>query len=463
MLFCSKEFIFYFLPAFLLVYFLIPDRFKNFVIFIGSIIFYAVGEWRYIPLLLASLLINYVIALLIEGCKVIEQEDGCSLHRKKKCLLIIVLLYNLGALFIFKYITFFTGINLNITLPLGISFYTFQIVSYVVDVYWGRTRAEINIVNLGVYLCMFPQLIAGPIVIYTDISRQIHKRHCSMEQFQDGIRIFILGLGAKMLIANIMGMCWKSTQMYGIESISTPMAWLGMFAFTFQIYFDFYGYSLMAIGLGKLMGFTIPKNFDHPYMATSTTEFWRRWHITLGSWFREYVYVPLGGNRRGLVRTIFNMFVVWSLTGLWHGASWNYVLWGIMFFITLTIERLGFKKLLDRFPIIGHCYMLILIPLSWVVFGIENLKDMCVYFTKLFPFLSSEGFQYVSQNDYVTAIGQYGIFFLLAVIFSFSFPQKIYNRYKKTIVVTVILIVIFWISIYRIYTSANNPFLYFRF
>lgn len=463
MLFCSKEFIFYFLPVFLLVYFVVPKKIKNAVLFVGSVIFYAVGELKYIPLILLSLTVNYGLALFIEGYKHLGIRQRRSYASQKRIILIIMLLYNFGFLFVFKYFTFFTGIKSGLTLPLGISFYTFQIVSYVIDVYKGDTHAETNILNLGVYLCMFPQLIAGPIVLYTDIAQEIHHRTCTLEKFQDGIRTFILGLGSKMIIANIMGMCWNSTQMYGIESISTPMAWIAMFAYTFQIYFDFYGYSLMAIGLGKMLGFTIPKNFDNPYMATSVTDFWRRWHITLGTWFREYVYIPLGGNRKGLLRTIFNMFMVWSLTGLWHGASWNFVLWGILFFVLLTIEKLGFKKVLDRFPALGHCLMIFIIPLSWVIFGIEKLSDIGVYFAKLFPFLSDMTFQYVSKDDYITAIGRYWPFFLLAVLFSFSFPQKLYKKYRKTFVVTVILLVIFWVSVYRIYTSASNPFLYFRF
>lgn len=467
MLFCSQEFIFCFLPIFLILYYIVPFKIKNLILFIGSVVFYAVGELKYVPLIIISLIVNYIFAILIENEKVratISKDRRAALcRRNKRILLILTLVYDFGMLFVFKYFTFFTGIESGLTLPLGISFYTFQIVSYVVDVYRDNTKAEKNFINIGVYLCMFPQLIAGPIVLYSDISRQIHSRTFRFDDFVDGIKTFILGLGSKMLIANVMGMCWNSIQMYGIESISTKMAWLAMFAYTFQIFFDFYGYSLMAIGLGKMIGFKIPDNFDSPYISKSVTEFWRRWHITLGRWFREYVYIPLGGNRKGFARTILNMFVVWSLTGLWHGASWNFVLWGILFFVLLVIEKAGLKKILDKIPLLGHLYIILIIPMSWIIFAMDNLKDIGLYFAKLFPAISHISTEFVSKTDFAEAIGNYWIFFVLAIIFSFDFPKKLYRKYKKTVVVSVILIAIFWISVYRMFTEASNPFLYFRF
>lgn len=463
MLFCSKEFLFIFLPIFLVIYYLVPVKFKNIILFVGSIIFYAVGELKYVPLIIGSLVVNYIVAIFIEGCKIQNRLEGIDDNSKKNIFLIIALIYDFGVLFIFKYLTFFTGIKSNLTLPLGISFYTFQIVSYVVDVYKDKIRAEKNIINLGVYLMMFPQLIAGPIVIYSDIARQVRRRSYSIEKFSEGIKIFTLGLGAKMIIANMLGSCWTTAQMYGIEGMSTPMAWIAMFAYTFQIYFDFYGYSLMAIGLGYMLGFNLPRNFDNPYMSRSATEFWRRWHITLGSWFREYVYIPLGGNRKGQARTIFNTFVVWALTGLWHGASWNFVLWGIIFFVLLTIEKLGFKNILDRYKVLSHIYAILIIPMSWIVFALENLGDIGLYFKRLFPIFGKSDVMFINTNDYKTALVQYGIFFLLAIVCSFEYPQKLYQKYKKTFMVTVIIMIIFWVSVYRIMTSASNPFLYFRF
>lgn len=463
MLFCSKEFLFIFLPIFLVIYYLVPVKFKNIILFVGSIVFYSVGELKYVPLIISSLVVNYIVAIFIEGCKIQNRLEGIDDNSKKNIFMIIALLYDFGILFVFKYFTFFTGIKSSLTLPLGISFYTFQIVSYVIDVYKDKIRAEKNIINLGVYLMMFPQLIAGPIVIYSDIARQVRRRSYSLEKFEDGIKVFTLGLGAKMIIANMLGSCWTTAQMYGIEGMSTPMAWVAMFAYTFQIYFDFYGYSLMAIGLGLMLGFTLPKNFDNPYMSRSATEFWRRWHITLGSWFREYVYIPLGGNRKGQVRTIFNTFVVWALTGLWHGASWNFVLWGIIFFVLLTIEKSGFENILDRYKVLSHIYAMLIIPMSWIVFALENLSDIGLYFKRLFPIFGSSDVAFINTNDYKTALIQYGIFFLLAIVFCFEFPQRIYYKYKKTFVVNIVIIIIFWLSVYRIMTSASNPFLYFRF
>ncbi len=463
MLFCSKEFLFIFLPIFLVIYYLVPVKFKNIILFVGSIVFYAVGELKYVPLIISSLVVNYIVAIFIEGCKIQNRLEGIDDNSKKNIFMIVALLYDFGILFVFKYFTFFTGIKSSLTLPLGISFYTFQIVSYVIDVYKDKIRAEKNIINLGVYLMMFPQLIAGPIVIYSDIARQVRRRSYSLEKFEDGIKVFTLGLGAKMIIANMLGSCWTTAQMYGIEGMSTPMAWVAMFAYTFQIYFDFYGYSLMAIGLGLMLGFTLPKNFDNPYMSRSATEFWRRWHITLGSWFREYVYIPLGGNRKGQVRTIFNTFVVWALTGLWHGASWNFVLWGIIFFVLLTIEKSGFENILDRYKVLSHIYAMLIIPMSWIVFALENLSDIGLYFKRLFPIFGSSDVAFINTNDYKTALIQYGIFFLLAIVFCFEFPQRMYHKYKKTFVVNIVIIIIFWLSVYRIMTSASNPFLYFRF
>ncbi len=463
MLFSSKEFIFIFLPVFLLIYYLVPRRGKNVVLFIGSILFYAFGELKYVPLMLLALVVNYIFAIFIEGCKIQTRIDGLDKNPKQTVFLILALVYNFGVLFVFKYFTFFTGIQSGLTLPLGISFYTFQIVSYVIDVYTDKIRAEKNILYLGVYLCMFPQLIAGPIVLYSDIAKQVRKRSCTFEKFEKGVRIFIFGLGAKMIIANILGSCWTTAQMYGIEGMSTPMAWIAMFAYTFQIYFDFYGYSLMAIGLGSMLGFHIPKNFDNPYISRSATEFWRRWHMTLGAWFREYVYIPLGGNRHGRIRTIFNTFVVWALTGLWHGASWNFVLWGILFFVLLTIEKQGLLKVLQKNAVISRIYMILIIPMSWMMFALDNLQDIGAYFGRLFPFFGNSDITWSNTGDYKTALTQYGIFFLLAAFFSLEYPQKLYRKYQHTIWATIILLIIFWVSVYRMMTAASNPFLYFRF
>ncbi|MEG0805095.1 MAG: MBOAT family O-acyltransferase [Lachnospiraceae bacterium] len=459
MLFCSMKFVFVFIPIFFLLYYLMPERFRNAFLFVGSVCFYAFGEWKYLPLLLVSLLINYFIALLIHGAK----GPG-----RKKLLLVLSLIYNFGMLFVFKYLPFLAG-ELGIpfetfwALPLGISFYTFQIVSYVLDVYWERIRAEKSVIYLGTYLCMFPQLIAGPIVIYSDIREQIDNRKYSLRNIEDGLKTFVIGLAYKMLIANVLGSLWNQLGVTGYESISTPIAWLGMFAYTFQIYFDFNGYSLMAIGLGKMLGFDIPRNFDHPYTSKSITEFWRRWHITLGSWFREYVYIPLGGSRKGKARLIFNLFIVWTLTGIWHGAGWNFVIWGLLLFALIAIEKLGFMKILERFKPISVVYMLLIVPMSWMVFAIDNIKNLGIYFGRLFPFLSATTSEFVNNHDVITALTKYGLFFVAAIIFSSKLPEQLYNKNKNRLWMVLLLLIIFWVCVWQMMTAVNNPFLYFRF
>ena len=359
MVFSSLEFIFIFLPVFLVIYFVLPKIWRNFWIFVGSVGFYAYGTLdkpQYILLLLMAVLVNFLMG------KAIERSRGSG-----KLPLTIGIVYNLAWLCVFKYSDFiFENINIlsenfggsgelleprNLLLPVGLSFYTFQSLSYLMDVYRREIQAERSFANFGAYLTMFPQLIAGPIVKYREIKEEMIRRKSSFAQFDEGLRIFTLGLGMKVLLANRIGSLWSDIQAVGFESISTPVAWMGIFAFSFQLYFDFYGYSMMAIGLGRIMGFTIPQNFDHPYQSLSMTEFWRRWHMTLGSWFREYVYIPLGGNRRSAPRVYFNLFVVWLLTGFWHGAGWNFILWGVVLFIIIAIEKAGLKRFLDRVKI----------------------------------------------------------------------------------------------------------------
>ena len=292
MLFSSISFVFLFLPLFLLTYYLVPKKYRNIPLFLGSLVFYALGELAYLPLLIATLLINYFIS------KVLYSWEG----RRRRYLLLYVLLYNFGILLGFKY--------LSDSIPLGISFYTFQITAYVVDVYREKIKPARSVLEIGTYLCLFPQLIAGPIILYPDIMGQIRHRTYRMENMEDGLKTFVLGLSSKILIADVLGKLWNEIQVTGYESISTPMAWLGAAAYSFEIFFDFNGYSLMAIGLGKMLGFKIPKNFDKPYLSRTVGEFWRRWHITLGSWFRDYVYIPLGGSRGGTAKTVRNLFVV---------------------------------------------------------------------------------------------------------------------------------------------------------
>ena len=346
--------------------------------------------------------------------------------------------------------------NVKITLPLGISFYTFQTMSYTIDVFLGKVKAEKNIINFGAFVCLFPQLIAGPIVKYIDISKKLKNRDINLDEIQEGIRLFILGLGSKVLIANNIGSLWNEVETMGFNNISTILAWMGIIAFSLQIYFDFNGYSLMAIGLGKILGFNFPNNFNYPYESRSITEFWRRWHITLGQWFKQYVYIPLGGNRLGRARTYFNLFIVWFLTGFWHGASYNFILWGLYFFILICMEKNGLLNLLNKHKLISHIYTIFFILVGWVLFAVIDLNQIINFFKKMFIFNAG--------NEWIYYLRNYIITYTIAIIFSTSFLKKIYNKFvKNNIVDTIILITIFLLSIAYLVDSSYNPFLYFRF
>lgn len=468
MVFSSITFIFYFLPIFLAIYYLIPKRLKNVALVIGSLVFYYFGVKDrpvYVLLMMISVFVNYITAI---------QMDKTEEKAVRKRWLAVGLFYNFGWLFVFKYMDFFSG-NLNalaglfgkgiqipyvnLVLPIGISFYTFQISSYLIDVYWEKIKAERSILSLGTYLCMFPQLIAGPIVTYSSVKKQLKKRSHSFFKLEQGLREFTIGLGLKVLIANQAGSLWNQVNAIGFESISTPLAWLGIWAYTFQIYFDFYGYSLMAKGLGQMLGFRFPDNFHNPYLALSMTDFWRRWHITLGSWFREYVYIPMGGNRRHM---LINTFVVWMLTGFWHGASWNFILWGFLLFLLIIIEKKGLGKFLEKYPAAGHLYMMFVIPLSWLVFSITDLGQMRLYLTRLFPFLGTGG-NAVFQGDFIKYGKMYLISLLAAVICCTGYPRKLYEKKKYHFLTGLFLVAVFWACVYCMYIGMDDPFLYFQF
>lgn len=344
MVFSSLLFLFRFLPITFLIYYLVPFRAKNTVLFLASLFFYTWGETKFFPIMLISIGINYVAGLLMERYDHNEKA-------RKACFW-VAFLVTLGFLLFFKYTNFFLsninallGLSLPLLdsaefhLPLGISFYTFQILAYTMDVYRRKIKVEHNLIDFGAFVVLFPQLIAGPIVLYSDISRELKSRKITLAQIDEGVGLFIMGLASKILLADTIGALWTEVQTLGFSQVSTPLAWMGIIAYSFQIYFDFSGYSLMAIGLGRMLGFFFPQNFNYPYISKSITEFWRRWHITLSSWFRDYVYIPLGGNRVKKSRQFFNIFVVWFLTGFWHGAAWNFIFWGLYFFVLLMIEK----------------------------------------------------------------------------------------------------------------------------
>lgn len=469
MVFSSINFIFTFLPIFLIAYYFTPAKFKNAVLLTGSIVFYALGDKYYTFLLIGSLLVNYLLGRTI--------GDNSQYPSKRKMWFVIAMIFNFGMLVFFKYTNFLIeNINVllntfsigslpkvNIVSPLGISFYVFQIVSYIADVYMGKQKAVYNIVNLGTYLCMFPRITMGPIVQYSEQAMELRTKKISILSLEDGLKTFIIGLGSKVLLANPMGTLWAGMSRYGYESISSPYAWLGAFAYSFQIYFDFAGYSLMAMGLGKMIGFTIPQNFNHPYISGSISEFWRRWHMTLGRWFKNYLYFPLGGSRCSKAKMIRNTFIVWAFTGLWHGASWNFVLWGLIFFVLIILEKLVLGKFLERTHILKHVYVIFIIPLTWVVFAITDIGDIGAYFSRLFPFLSSGTADFVNTKDVIRALQDYWYILLASIVFCLPFPAKIYKKYKNNIILAVALVAVFLYSVYKLATTSSNPFLYANF
>ncbi len=468
MVFSSLLFLFRYLPIVLILYFIVPKRFKNFVLFAASLIFYAWDTPLYVFIMLFSTFFDYTIGRCIEKCYNNNNKKGA------KIFVLASVVVNLGILGFFKYYDFaIETINsifscslpvLEIGLPIGISFYTFQTLSYSIDVYRGKVSAQHNIISFGAYVAMFPQLIAGPIVQYKTIENQINNRSLSVDNFSIGIERFIAGLGKKVLLANTIGELFS--EISSLESgLTTATAWLGIIAFTFQIYFDFSGYSDMAVGLGRMLGFNFLENFDYPYESKSITEFWRRWHISLGTFFREYVYIPLGGNRKGRCRQLLNLFIVWMLTGLWHGASWNFVLWGLYYAVILILEKLFLLKLLDKIPkVFRHIYSLILIVIGWAIFSYSDMSDGMYYIKTMFG-LSGEPF---ADSQTVYLLGSFAVILAACIIGSTSIPKRICtkifeNKKIKPIAFNVFQIVIFVLCVMLLVSQSYNPFLYFRF
>lgn len=456
MVFSSLIFIFRFLPVFLILYFFAPDKYKNLTLLIFSLIFYSLGEPIYFPLMIASILVDYFIAIAI--------ENNFTNRFKCRLLLMLSILFNMGILFLFKYFNFFidninlifsTSLsNLKLALPLGISFYTFQTLSYSIDVFNGKVKAERNIIDFGAFVSSFPQLIAGPIVKYTDINKEIKRRVHSLENFEIGMEEFIIGLGKKVLIANNIGILWTEIYSKDISKISMPLAWIGILAFSFQIYFDFSGYSSMAIGLGKIMGFNYPTNFNFPYISRSIGEFWRRWHITLGSWLREYIYIPLGGNRVSKQRLFFNLLILWLLTGFWHGSEYTFILWGLYFFLLTYIEKRFLSKFLNNNIIFSHIYTSFFLLIGWTIFAIDKIDLLSNYLKRMFSFNFTLDWLYYFNN--------YILVFILCFICSTPLVLKLYRKMNKPIK-SLVIIAIFLLSIAYLVDSTYNPFLYFRF
>lgn len=476
MVFSSLVFLFWFLPLTLICYYAVPDRMRNVVILIGGLLFYAWGEPIYVLAMIASTFIDYTAGRIIA-----KYDDRPKI---RAVCLIVSLVMNLGLLGTFKYLGFIINSanmwfglsipNPNLPLPIGISFFTFQSMSYTIDLYRRNIKVQKNAVSFIAFVTLFPQIVAGPIVRYEDIQNEIDHRTITEKMIGDGISRFITGLGKKVLIANNIGMLWTQIKAMEYGELSAVSAWLGILAFTFQIYFDFSGYSDMAIGLGKMMGFTFPENFNYPYMSHSISEFWRRWHMTLGAWFRSYIYIPMGGNRKGKWRTVLNLLVVWAVTGIWHGASWNFMLWGVYFGVLIVMERLFLGKLLEKLPsFFSWLYTFVLVVFGWIMFdgvdtGTVDILDMFSQVGGYIGAMFGANGTFI-DNTAINAVVSYGIMFAICIFGSSDVlrtfaewlrkkaPQWV--QYGFPLIQTVVMLA----SVAYIATSNYNPFLYFNF
>ncbi len=466
MVFSSVVFLYIFLPIMLLVYFLVPKKLKNAVMILASLIFFAWGEIRYIFIMLLLAVMDFWC-----GKKITQHYED---KNKRRIYLAIDVGVNLLILFFFKYADFIisninivTGLKiplLNIPLPIGVSFNTFQSLSYIIDVYRGTVKCEKSFYNYLTYTTLFPQIIAGPIVRYETVDEELEDKNISLDNFSNGMKRFIIGLGKKVLIANNVGALWNVIETGQYGNLSVLLAWTSIIAFALQIYFDFSGYSDMAIGLAEIFGMKFDENFNYPYISKSITEFWRRWHITLSSWFKDYIYIPLGGNRKGFAKQIRNILIVWFLTGAWHGASWNFILWGVYFGIVLIIEKLFLLKLLEQLPsVIRHLYSIILILISWVIFAFEDLRKVYEFLKSMFVF----DFMYDQEALYY--FKNYIVIIIMGILCSIPIWKKLKEKIDKKesmifeIGTSLGYLAIFLLSTASLVTDSFNPFLYFRF
>ncbi|MCM1135391.1 MAG: MBOAT family protein [Clostridium sp.] len=455
--FSSLEFLFRFLPIFLIVYFVTPSKYREIALLAGSLVFYAIGEPVFILALIAATFMNYYFAMRIwkhgEGFAINEWQK-----KKRRNAMTIAVVLDVAVLVIFKGLAFFVD---NSLLPIGISYYIFKMISFQADILRGEMWSKPKFVGTALYFTIFPQIVSGPIMRY-DEGGFGEEKSCSLAQFEDGLKYLTLGLGMKVLLADRLAILWKDLQMIGFQSISTPLAWLGAAGYSLQLYFDFWGYSLMASGIMVMLGFEFIPNFDHPYASRSISEFYRRWHITLGSWFKDYVYIPLGGNRGSKSRLVMNLAVVWILTGIWHGNGLNYLIWGALLGLLVILEKLVYGKYLQKFPVLGNLYVLALIPLTWVVFAVTDLKNLGIYFGRLFPMFGGAGIA-VNPNDIVKYAGSYGVYFIAGIALCVPAVYRLFEKYKNNPLVILLLAVIFWASVYFLCSSAGNPFMYLKF
>ena len=472
MIFSSLLFLFRFLPIVLLLYYALPKKLRNLVLLLVSLVFYAWGEPVYVVLMIVSILISWSGGLAVDRFLRAGNEKGARIS------LGVSVAAGLSLLGFFKYADFvLRTINqaagsdiplLRLALPIGISFYTFQTISYIIDVYRGTASVQTNIISYGAYVTMFPQLIAGPIVQYKTIDRQLRSRHESSEEFADGVMRFMIGLGKKVLLANNAGVLWDSIRVMDTGNLPVLTAWIGIAAYTFQIYFDFSGYSDMAIGLGHMFGFRFLENFDHPYLSKSATEFWRRWHISLGTWFREYVYIPLGGNRVGRFGLIRNTMIVWLLTGIWHGADWNFMLWGLYYGILLMLEKLVYGRALEKLPsVLRHVYCMFVVMIGWYLFSFNEISGGYGYLAALF----GGGGSFMDRGS-IYQLYSNAVLLIILIIGSTTLPIRaasaVLKKVRRSNTATVVLrgaftVCVFMLSVAYLVSASYNPFLYFRF
>ncbi len=508
MVFSGLAFIFHFLPIFLIVYYIAKPRFRNIVLLLGSLVFYALGSPVYVPLLMVSVLVNYFIASRIQkiyaasdkdqeadteaadkieddpdidiidfDIQAKEEEKAETLTRIKSpaatVWLVAALIYDLGILCIFKYLDFIlemTGVvlktdigSIGLALPLGISFYTFQMISFVVDVYRADIPSKVSLLHFATYSTMFPQITSGPITRYGEVSPRLESlKGVSPRLLEKGVTAFILGLGYKVLLADKISALWNDIWRVGAYGVDVASAWLGAWAYSFEIYFDFFGYSLMAMGVGWMLGFDIPVNFTEPYSVRTMTSFWRNWHVTLGRWFKDYLYIPLGGNRCGKARMLFNMLVVWLLTGMWHGAGYNFIIWGLFLFVILMIEKLTYGRWMEKTRVIGHLYMFILIPVSWTIFNITDVTQLSEYLLRMIG-VPLEGMVVYGFSMLWELVQTYWWLLLICILFCTPYPMKFFKKYYKNFLVKLMLLAVFWYSVYQAALSGGNPFIYFQF
>ena len=467
MVFSSPLFLFFYLPAVLLVYYMTPLRWRNAVLLVFNLIFYGWGEPVYILIMFLSIAIDYTHGMLVEKAKR-RGRDG-----RAQAAVCSSVLFNLALLFFFKYWDFLAeslaavGLDfmprLGLSLPIGISFYTFQTMSYTIDVYRGDAPVQRSVISFGTFVTLVPQLIAGPIIQYKDLDAQLDHRDHTAEKFASGVQVFVVGMAKKVLLANNLGMLWDAYKAVPAAGLTVLGAWLGVAAFSLQIYFDFSGYSDMAIGLGRMLGFEFKPNFDYPYISRSITEFWRRWHISLGTWFREYVYIPLGGNRVSRGRLCFNLLVVWGLTGIWHGASWNFLLWGLYFGVLLMLEKLFLKRWIDRWPAcFRHAYTLLLVAVSWAIFALEDFGQLGAYLAVMFGLAGRS----LTDGAFFYYLRSYLPVLVLACLASTPLARRLWHRAPARAVqaaLPVLLLAGLLLSTAYLVDATYNPFLYFRF